>query len=143
MTMRDRRTSLLLGLAAVATALAPAAQDPAVPPPPPPNAESPAQIRLKAALRAYDMAWLYYSENRVTSEKVYLWSRWLLEAQRDASSDKASVVAACQDHLERIKKLEYKIRRIRKIGFGDSLDVVEVDCYRKEAELWLARANAP
>ena len=51
-------------------------------------------------------------------------------------------VAACEAHLERIKKLEAKIRRIRKIGFGDSLDVLEVDYYRKEADFWLAQARA-
>ncbi len=55
--------------------------------------------------------------------------------------DKAGQVADCQGHLDRIKLLENKIRRIRKIGFGDSLDVNEVDYYRKEADFWIANAR--
>ena len=137
------RPSLWLGLMTLGVALAPAPQD--VPPPPPAapqDAASLAAIRVQAGIKAYEMAWLYYSENRVPSQKVYLWSRWLLEAQRDAADDKPGHISACEAHLERIKKLEFKIRRIRKIGFGDSLDVVEVDYYRKEADFWLAQAKA-
>ena len=136
------RRSLHLGLLTLAAALAPAPQDPPPPPTAPQDPASLADIRIKAGTKAYDLAWLYYSENRIPSEKVYRWSRWLLEAQRDASVDKAAHVAACEAHLERIKKLEFKIRRIRRIGFGDSLDVVEVDYYRKEADFWLAQANS-
>ena len=144
MNRPDRRRSSWIGLLALASALAPAPpQDP--PPPPPPVAPldpaALADLRVMAGVKAYDMAWLYYSENRVDSEKVYRWSRRLLEAAREAATDKAGQVAACQDHLERIKKLEAKIRRIRKIGFGDSLDVIEVDYYRKEADLWLTKAG--
>jgi hypothetical protein len=136
------RRSLQLGLLTLAAALAPAPQDPPPPPATPQDPAALADIRAKAGTKAYDLAWLYYSENRVPSEKVYRWSRWLLEAQREASVDKAGHVAACEAHLERIKKLEFKIRRIRRIGFGDSLDVVEVDYYRKEADFWLAQAKS-
>jgi hypothetical protein len=136
------------GLLTLAVALAPAPQDP--PPPPPAQAAAQAQaaplsladVRVQAGIKAYDLAWLYYSENRVDSEKVYRWSRRLLEAQRDAATDKAGLIAACEAHLDRIKKLEFKIRRIRRLGFGDSLDVLEVDYYRKEADFWLAESKA-
>ena len=136
------RRSLHLGLLTLAAALAPAPQEPPPPPAAPQDPSALADIRARAGIKAYDLAWLYYSENRVDSEKVYRWSRRLLEAQRDASIDKAGHVAACEAHLERIKKLEAKIRRIRRIGFGDSLDVLEVDYYRKEADFWLAQALA-
>jgi len=135
-----RRRSLWLGLAAIGASLAPAPQNPP-PPQPPQDPAALADVRAEAGAKAFDMAWLYYSENRVDSEKVYRWSRRLLEARRDASVDKSGHVAACEAHLERIKKLEAKIRRIRKIGFGDSLDVIEVDYYRKEADFWLAQAK--
>jgi hypothetical protein len=136
------RRSTWLGLMTLAVALAPAPQDPPPPPQPPTDPAALADIRTQAGTKAFDMAWLYYSENRVDSEKVYRWSRRLLESQRDSSVDKPGQVAACEAHLERIKKLETKIRRIRRIGFGDSLDVVEVDYYRKEADFWLAQAKA-
>ncbi len=137
------RRSLWLGLSALFAALAPApAPAPApqdAPPPPPPSL---AEARIQTAVRAYDLAWLYYSENRIPSEKVYRWSRWLLEAQREATGDRAAVVAACEGHLERMKKVHAKVARIRKIGFGDSLDVIEVDYYLKEADFWVEQARA-
>ena len=119
-------------------------QDPQIPPPAPADQAptDPAQIRVQAGIRAYEMAWLYYSENRVDSEKVYRWSRRLLEASRDAALTPAERLTACRDHLDRIEKLEAKVARIRKIGFGDSLDVVEVNYYRREADYWLAQAEA-
>jgi hypothetical protein len=136
------RRCLHLGLLTLAVALAPAPQDPPPPPVPPADPAALADARTQAGVKAYDMAWLYFSENRVDSEKVYRWSRRLLEAERDSRTDKSGLVAACEAHLERIKKLEAKIRRIRRIGFGDSLDVIEVDYYRKEADFWLAQAKA-
>ena len=136
------RRSLHLGLMTLAAALAPAPQDAPPPPAAPQDPASLADIRAQAGAKAFDLTWLYYSEKRVDSEKVYRWSRRLLEAQRDAADDKPGHVAACEAHLERIEKLEAKIRRIRRIGFGDSLDVLEVDYYRKEADLWLAQAKA-
>lgn len=133
--------NLVIGLMAIGAALAPAPQD--APPPPPQDPAGLARVRAEAGVRAFEMTWLYYSENRVDSEKVYRWSRRLLEAQRDAAADKPGRVAASEAHLERIRKLDAKIRRIRKLGFGDSLDVIEVDYYRKEAEFWLAEAKVP
>lgn len=137
------RRSLYLGLAALFAALAPAPQDVAPrPAAAPQDLASLAEARVKAGVTAFDLAWLYYSENRIPSEKVYRWSRWLVEAQVEAATDKPGRIAAYEDHLMRIKKLENKIRRIRQIGFGDSLDVVEVNFYRKEADFWLAQARA-
>lgn len=137
------RRSLQFGLLTLLAALARRPQDPPPALPAAPQVpKSLAQIRIDAGRKAYDLAWLYYSENRIPSEKVYRWSRWLLEAEREASGDKAGHVAACEGHLMRIKKLEAKIQRIRKIGFGDSLDVVETDYYRKEADFWLDQAKA-
>lgn len=127
---------------ALAGALAPAPPQDVPPPPPRPEPASLADARVQAGEKAFDMAWLYYSENRVDSEKVYRWSRRLLEASREAATDKADHVAACQAHLGRIKKLEAKIRKIRNLGFGNSLDVVEVEYFRKEGDLWLAEAGA-
>jgi hypothetical protein len=136
------RRSLWLGLMTLGAALAPGPQEAPPPPPAPQDPASLADVRAQAGAKAFDLTWLYYSEKRVDSEKVYRWSRRLLEAQRDASVDKPGHVSACEAHLERIKKLEAKIQRIRRIGFGDSLDVLEVDYYRKEADFWLAQARA-
>src|SRR3954454_13533488 len=136
------RGSLWFGLMTLGVALAPGPQEAPPPPPGPQDPASLADVRVQAGAKAFDLTWLYYSEKRVDSEKVYRWSRRLLEAQRDASVDKLGHVAACEAHLERIRKLQAKIQRIRRIGFGDSLDVLEVEYYRKEADFWLAQARA-
>ena len=137
------KRSLCIGLAALVAALAPApATEQDVPPPPPQDPAALARLRAEAGVKAFEMAWLYYSENRVDSEKVYRSSRRLLEAERDAAVDGPARVAAFEGHLARIDRLEAKIARIRKLGFGNSLDVLEADYYRKEAEFWLAEALA-
>jgi hypothetical protein len=139
------KRSLCIGLAALAVALAPAPSTEQDAPPPPPQPNDPAglaRLRAEAGVKAFDLAWLYYSENRVDSEKVYRSSRRLLEAARDAATDGPGRVAAFEGHLERIGRLEAKIAKIRRLGFGNSLDVLEVDYYRKEAEFWLAEARA-
>ena len=138
------RGTLPIAAFALAVALAPAPQDPPAAPKPREAApRSPAELRVEAGRKVFDLAWLYYSENRIDSEKVYRWSRRLFEAENEASGDQPGRVAAAEAHLARIQRLEAKISRIRRIGFGDSLDVLEVDYYRKEAEIWLERAGAP
>ncbi len=139
------RKTVWFGPIMLAVALAPAPQNPppvAQIPVPVANSPSPADLRIEAGVKAYNLAWLYYSENRIAADLVYRWSRRLHEAEREAATDKAGLVSASEGHLERIKKLEVKIRKIRRIGFGDSLDVLEADYYRKEADFWVDQAKS-
>jgi hypothetical protein len=138
------RRSLCIGLVALVAALAPApaTEQQDAPPPVPKDPADLARLRAEAGAKAFDLTWLYYSENRVDSEKVYRSSRRLLEAGRDAAADGPARVAAFEAHLERIGRLEAKIAKIRRLGFGNSLDVLDVDYYRKEAEFWLAEDRA-
>ena len=136
------RTHLLVAVSILAVALAPAPQEPGPKPPAAPKADaSVAELRVEAGVKAFDMAWLYYSENRVDSEKVYRWSLRLLVAQREVNPGRDAEVAACQAHLDRVGKLRTKIDRIRRLGFGNSLDVLEANYYAREAEFWLERAR--
>ena len=89
-----------------------------------------------------ELAWLYYSENRIDADKVYRWSRRSRQADLDSATDKAGRVAAAEAHLARMLKLEAKIAKIRKLGFGNSLDVAEVEYYREEADFWKGDAQA-
>ena len=137
------KRSLCIGLVTLLAALAPApATEQGAPPPPPQDPAALAKLRAEAGVKAFEMTWLYYSENRIPSEKVYWSSRRLLEAQRDAAADGPGRVAAFEAHLERIGRLETKNSRIRKLGFVNSLDVLDVDFYRKEADYGLAEARA-
>ena len=107
-----------------------------------PTLASLARDRAAQGVKSYDMAWLYFTENRIDVDHVYRWSRRAWEADMDAATDQAGRIAAAEAHRERISKLEAKIAKIRQLGFGNSLDVEEVLYYRNEAEFWIARARA-
>jgi hypothetical protein len=59
------------------------------------------------------------------------------------SGKTADRIAALDDHLGRMKKLESHIKKVRRLGFGRSYDVGAAACYRIEAEYWLAQAQSP
>ena len=48
---------------------------------------------------------------------------------------------ALKDHLDRMKKLEALILKVRRLGFGRSSDVGASEYYRLEAEHWLAQTR--
>ena len=148
MSQYHRRSRFGFGLAVLFAALAPAPlrqQVPPVPVPAPANPDVPAnraRVRAEVGAKTFDLVWLYYSENRIDADTVYRWSRRLWEADRDSAADKEGRVAAAQAHLERMLRLAAKIEKIRRLGFGTSLDVLGVDYYRAEAESWRADAQA-
>ena len=160
MAQRHPRSGVGFGFALVLAALAPASPQQPVPTPPPAtpapapvaaaarpaDADTPAswaRARAEAGAKTFDMAWLYYSEDRIDADKVYRWSRRLWEADRAAATTKDERAQASDAHLGRMLKLEAKITKIRRLGFGNSLDVLEAEYYRKEAEFWRAEAQAP
>lgn len=148
----------LVGLWLATVSLAPAAPDP--PPdmaepaphlaePAPHLAEPPrdlaplAQARYAAALRQYDETWSYFQQARIDSYQVYVWSRLVLDSRRDIAVKPAEQITALEEHLDRMRKLESLIKKVRRLGFGRSYDVGASEYYRLEAELWLARAQPP
>jgi hypothetical protein len=98
-----------------------------------------AQARLKAAVKSYDETWAYYQQARIDSYQVYVWSKLILDCRRDMAEKPADRLAAFDDHLNRMKKLESLIKKVRRLGFGRSYDVGASEYYRLEAEYWLAR----
>jgi hypothetical protein len=146
-----RRQCVWSGLLAVVAALAPAQQDP--PPPPSPvqaNPPAPSPIslealsrsRVEAAAKTFDLAWVYYSENRIDAGDVYGYSRLRLMAEQDSATDKAGHVEAARAHRDRMERLWRKVARVKKLGFSNTLDVNEAEYYLKEADYWLAREQA-
>jgi hypothetical protein len=135
---RRRLLPLLLLLALVSVAPAPPASAPAPSPPPSPLAVA----RYEAALKQYDETWVYYQQARIDSYQVYVWSCFILDARRDMANTADDRLAALQEHLDRMNRLEQLITKIRKIGFGRSYDVGASLYYRLEAESWLVAAKA-
>ena len=57
-------------------------------------------------------------------------------------SKKLSSKAIVEAHLDRIRKLEALLKKVRRLGFGQAIEVGAVEYYRIEAEYWLAHAQA-
>ena len=100
-----------------------------------------AEARYNAALQQFDLIWQYFQQSRVESFDVYVWSRLLLDARKGVS-DRPDRIAAYEEHLDRMKKLETLIKKVRRLGFGRSSDVGASEYYRIEAECWLAEAKS-
>ena len=131
-----RATSPSLGLALAAFSVAPA------PPDTPRKPSALAEARYKAAVKQFDEVWTYYRESRTDSFLTYYWSRIVLDSQQHLSEAKADRVAALEAHLDRMKRLQALVLKVRKLGFGYSTDVGATAYYRLEAELWLEEAKA-
>ena len=100
------------------------------------------EARYNAALKQFDLIWQYFQQSRVESFDVYVWSRLLLDARKGVSDRPDKRIAAYEEHLDRIKKLETLIKKVRRLGFGRSSDVGASEYYRIEAECWLAEAKS-
>jgi hypothetical protein len=122
-------------LAGVSVAPVPQGQEARKPPPL-------AEARYNAALKQFDLTWQYYQQSRVESFDVYAWSRLLLDAKRGVSVRQADQIAAFEEHLDRMKKLETLIKKVRRLGFGRSSDVGASEYFRIEAECWVAEAKS-
>jgi len=127
---------LFLGLLITACALSPA------PPDTPPKHSPVAEARYKAALRQFEETWTYYRQSRTNSFLTYYWSRLVLDSQEDLGDTRADHIAALEAHLERMRRLEELVNKVRKLGFAYSTDVGATEYYRLEAERWLEKAKA-
>jgi hypothetical protein len=132
---RSRRFVLLPLLLLAGLSIAPAA------PKEPPNRSSLAEARYQAALKQYELTWSYYQQARIDSYQVYVWSRLVLDSRRELTEKPADRIAALEEHLVRMKKLEELIKKVRRLGFGLSYDVGASEYYHLEAEHWLAQAR--
>jgi len=136
MRQASRWRLLLLGLFLTGLSLAPAAPDVQ------PDLAPLAQARYQAAVKQYDETWAYYQQARIDSYQVYVWSRLVLDSRRELASKPADHIIAFEEHLERMRKLESLVKKVRRLGFGRSYDVGASEYYRLEAELWLGRAKS-
>lgn len=84
---------------------------------------------------------LHEGRGQVNADRLYLWSRRWMEAQRDVSPKKADQVAALEAHRDRMKDLRKTTEQRYKAGQGSHAEVLSVDFYIAEAELWLTEAT--
>ena len=110
-------------------------------PPAPPARQDLAAAKSDAAKATYEASFKALREGKGDAERVYLWSRRWMEAQRGVSQKKADVIAALEAHRDRMKALSKLTEQRYKAGQGSHADVLGVNYYIVEAELWLSEAN--
>jgi hypothetical protein len=103
-----------------------------------------AQARVEAAHQAYNVAVKLWKDGQpgARPEDVYSWSARWLNAQRDLSSKKEDHVSALGEHLQRMQQVVGIARAFFKAGQGSPLGVAAAVYYLREAEFWLAQAQA-
>jgi hypothetical protein len=131
------RCGVAIGIISAAISFAPA------PPEAPPSRQELARARVLAARKQFEEVWTYYRQSRTAdSFPTYYWSRLVLDAEIDyGGRTNAATIAAYEAHLERMKKLQELVDRVRRLGFSFSTDVGATEYYRLEAEYWLAGAK--
>jgi hypothetical protein len=103
-----------------------------------------AKARLAAARKVYEGMLVRRKVDpaeSLGSEKLYLWSRRWMEAQRELADKKEDKVAAVQGHLDRMKEMEAVVKQMRDRKIASEADVAAQEFYRLEAEQWLAQAG--
>ena len=148
-----RRWGIVLGLAVVGGALAPAPSP--GPPGPPPRLKELAEGRAKLARRLFEAA-----EKMVVAppavdpaanaarpardvSELARWSRGWMEADRDLAADEAGRTRALQAHLDRLKKWRQPFRELaaRSIAGVTQKEVDMLEFFVLEAESELVKAE--
>lgn len=110
------------------------------------------QARCKAAQEAYRELFEEKKQGRFDPESLYVGSKRLLEAQREAASNKDEELAAFQKHFDRMRDLQKRFQEhfvpydgIKSQGYSaqgySHLNQALVELFRAESELWLHRAK--
>lgn len=75
-------------------------------------------------------------------DPMAIWSRRRFESRLELSRRKADRVAAAQEHVDEMKRVEQIVDRMYKAGQVDQLARMDAEYRRLEAESWLERENA-
>jgi RNA polymerase sigma factor (sigma-70 family) len=104
---------------------------------------SPAQLRLDAARRAFEMSIKDFIAGRLTDmEVLYRWSRRWMDGEFAASKTKAERISAAEAHLKRMKDLEKAAPELKKVAdFFPASAEAAATYYRLEAEGLLDEAR--
>ena len=102
-----------------------------------------AAAKVEAAHKVYEamVQELRTGRGQANADRLYLWSRRWMEAQRDVGPKKADRIAALEAHRDRMKDLRKTAEQRYKAGQCSHAEVLSVDFYLAEAEIWLSESN--
>jgi len=113
------------------------------PPEKPPSSPSLLERRYKAALKWYDLAWIYYREKRINAPMLYRDSVAVLGAERDLRPDPAGRMAALEAHKKRFEQLESLLAALKqKKLVVSSYDLAAAEYFKLEVEYLLEKEKA-
>ena len=105
------------------------------PPEKPQSAPGLLERRYKAAVKWYDLAWIYYREKRIVAPMLHGASSAVLGAERDVRPDPAGRMAALEAHESRFKQLESLLADLkRKKIVVSSYDLAAVEYFKLDLE---------
>jgi hypothetical protein len=137
MSLRNSLLVVAVVLSAGALALSAAYSHPA----PDPNTE--ARINLaKSALAELDERARTLIDASGSDPKYYLWSRRIIDTLRDSGAKRGDLIAALEEHLTRMKKVEAIGERETEAGLKTHVDILDAKYAVLEAEAWLEKAKS-
>jgi hypothetical protein len=101
-----------------------------------------AEARLQSARELFDEAWLLYTRKGLSESAIYTLSVRLLTAQLDSDETAAGKIAAYQEHLDRMQKMQSMVSKLRGLGYSKKLELKEIEYFVHEARYWRAREQA-
>lgn len=103
---------------------------------------TPAQQRVDAAQRVVNVLGAQYAQGTATFDDLATWNKRLFEAKRDAGATGATLVAAAQQWVDKMKALEQLATQRVHAGVATSAETDKALFYRLEAEMTLAKLKA-
>jgi outer membrane protein TolC len=138
MLNRARRVGFLLGICAVAAALAPAASQA------PDPKKSLAQEQLGLARQALEVLDQMHKNGQVSPDdpRIAVWERRQVEAVRDAGTGRAEFIAALEGYVKRMRDRQRIVEQRQQSGQAYFVDVLDAKYRVLEAEMWLNQEKA-
>lgn len=131
---KARRVGASLGLAALFSALAPAADVPQAD-------RDRALAKAEFALKAYQQARVFFLERRLGIDTAYLWSIRALDTKLALCQNEDERTSALQAHVEDMQGIERIMKAAGRVGQTNQLEFSSVAYYRIEAMQWLAHGR--
>jgi hypothetical protein len=99
------------------------------------------KARLNAVREVFRIAKLEAEAGRGQMDDLPVWSLRLLEAERAVAANRDEHLAACRDHLERMKEYD-RVQKLRHdAGRASAKELAAATYFRVEAEIILARVE--